>query len=222
MGAMTEQQKRPGLPEESAPTTGLVAAALEDVARAAEVLQTRWALIGGQALVAHGIPRRTDDVDLLVPLADIRIFAAVLCALSRWVPLEYRRWERDFVPAKAPTLHRFDDLVLWDLPFDRVMYSLRSPAGEIVQLLAAQHPVEREMLAAAAPGPCFGAAVPLAPLGGVLVVKAIAGRDKDIAALREVAKGLPPATLDEAVAWARTRVPSAAERLAQVIAQARW
>ena len=51
--------------------------------------------------------------------------------------------------------------------------------------------------------------VPLAPLGGVLVVKAIAGRNKDIAGIEHVAEHLSPATLDEAVAYSFQIGPAA-------------
>lgn len=207
-----------GMAREIAPEAAL---ALEHVGRASEAIGARWALIGGQALIAYGVPHDTDDIDVLVSAHDIEDLALSLCAFADWMPLEYRAWERDYVPAAKPTLHRFDDLLLWALPCERVMYSLRASQGLLVQLLAAQHPVEKEMVAAATPGARFGMTIPLAPLGGLLVVKFLVGRIKDVAAIERAAGVLPQTTLDAANAWVRERIPAAANGLARAIEQAR-
>lgn len=172
IGVMAEQEdSSTPVPPES------VAGTLEDLVRVAELVGARWALIGGQALQAHGVPRETLDVDVLVSREATLTLAIVLCGVAGWTPLQYRSFERDYVPVASPTLHHFDDLVLLSLPCERVMYSLLSPRMLLVQLLSAQHPMERAMLADAAPGLHVGVTVPLAPLGGVLVVKGLAGRN---------------------------------------------
>lgn len=194
-----------------------VARALEDLVRVADLLGVHWALIGGQALVAHGVPRETDDVDVLVSAHATRVLATVLCKLAGWTPLQYRSWTRDYVPVAEPTLHHFDDLVLFSLPCERVMYSLRSPSMLLVQLLSAQHRIERAMVEDAAPGLHFGVTVPLAPLGGVLLVKGLTERKKDIAAIEQTAAQAPSEALDEAVAWLRKQDRLSAEWLTSVV-----
>jgi len=198
-----------------------VAGTLEDLVRVAELVGARWALIGGQALQAHGVPRETFDVDVLVSREATQTLAIVLCSLAGWTPLQYRSFKRDYVPVARPTLHHFDDLVLFSLPCERVMYSLLSPRRLLVQLLSAQHPMERAMLEDAAPAMHFGVKVPLAPLGGVLVVKGLAERNKDNAAIKQTAEQAPCEALENAVAWLRTRDGCSAEWLTSVVQQAR-
>lgn len=99
-----------------------VADTLEDLARVADAIGVRWALIGGQALLAHGVPRETGDVDVLVSRQATLALATELCSSAGWTPLQYRSWTRDYVAVAEPTLHPFDDLVLFSLPCDRVMY----------------------------------------------------------------------------------------------------
>lgn len=72
-----------------------------------------------------------------------------------------------------------------------------------MQLLSAQHRIERAMVDDAMPGRHFGVRVPLAPLGGVLVVKGLAERTKDIAAIEQTAEQAQIEALDAAVAWLR-------------------
>jgi hypothetical protein len=198
-----------------------VARTLEDLVRLAEAIGVRWALIGGQALLAHGVPRETHDVDVLVSRHATLALATVLCRFAGWTPLQYRSWTRDYVPVAEPTLHHFDDLVLFSLPCERVMYSLRSPTGLLVQLLSAQHRIERAMVDDAVPGRHFGVSVPLAPLGGVLVVKALAERTKDVAAIEQTAEQAPSEALDEAVDWLRKQDRVSAEWLTSIVDQAK-
>lgn len=90
-----------------------------------------------------------------------------------------------------------------------------------MQLLSAQHRIERAMIDDAAPGTHFGVSVPLAPLGGVLLVKALAGRTKDTAAIEQTAEQAPSEALDEAVAWLRKQDQVSAEWLTSVVDQAK-
>lgn len=198
-----------------------VADTLEDLVRVAGAIGVRWALIGGQALLAHGVPRETRDVDVLVSPHATMALATELCRSAGWTPLQYRSWTKDYVPVAEPTLHHFDDLVLFSLPCERVMYSLRSPSRLLVQLLSAQHRIERAMVDDAMPGRHFGVRVPLAPLGGVLLVKGLAERTKDIAAIEQTAEQAPIEALDEAVAWLRKQDRVSAEWLTSVVDQAK-
>jgi len=198
-----------------------VARTLEDLVRIAEAIGVRWALIGGQALLAHGVPRETGDVDVLVSRHATLALATELCRSAGWTPLQARSWTRDYVPVAEPTLHHFDDLVLFSLPCERVMYSLRSPSRLLVQLLSAQHRIERAMVDDTVRAPHFGVSVPLAPLGGVLLVKALAERTKDIAAIEQAAEQAPSEALDEAVAWLRKQDPMSAAWLTSVVDQAK-
>ena len=50
-------------PEEMARVAAAAAEALQGAERAARQLGADWALIGGQALIAYGVPRITTDVD---------------------------------------------------------------------------------------------------------------------------------------------------------------
>lgn len=72
----------------------------------------------------------------------------------------------------------------------------------------------------AMPGPHFGVKIPLAPLGGVLVVKGLAERTKDIAAIQQTAEQAPIEALDEAVAWLQKQDPVSATWLTSVVDQA--
>src|SRR5262249_12728960 len=157
------------------------------------------------------------DVDVLVERHDTLALATELCRAAGWTPLQYRSWTRDYVPVAEPTLHHFDDLVLFSLPCERVMYSLLSPPRLLVQLLSAQRRIERAMIDDAAPGQHFGVRVPLAPLGGVLLVKGLAERTKDIAAIEQTAEQAPSGALDEAVAWLRKQDRVSAEWLTSVV-----
>src|SRR5690606_20243182 len=109
----------------------------------------------------------------------------------------------------------------FSLPCERVMYSLRSPPGSLVQLLSAQHRIERAMVDDAVPELHFGVRVPLAPLGGVLLVKALDERTKDIAAIEQTAEQARSEALDEAIDWLRKQDRVSAEWLTSVVNQAK-
>ena len=93
--------------------------------------------------------------------------------------------------------------------------------GLLVELLDAQHPIEQQMVAEAALRNHFGARVPVAPLGGVLLVKAKADRTKDIAALEQAAEHLSAPILHAAIAWARDCDPATADDIDSIVNAAR-
>ncbi|MBI4701759.1 MAG: hypothetical protein HY744_11480 [Deltaproteobacteria bacterium] len=127
----------------------------------------------------------------------------------------------DYEDASDVTVHFMQDPVLFDVGEERWLIPLRSPLGLPVELLAAQHPVEQEMVETAVPKRHGGVAVPVAPLGGVLLVKAKADRPKDVAAIEQAAEHLPAAQLRDAVAWATERDEATAKDLRAILQAAR-
>jgi hypothetical protein len=101
------------------------------------------------------------------------------------------------------------------------MIPLRSPLGLLVELLAAQHPVEQEMIDTAVARILQGVAVPVAPLGGILLVKTKADRPKDVAAIEQTGEHLSAVEVDDAVAWAKQRDAATAEDLRAILTAAR-
>jgi hypothetical protein len=199
----------------------VVQAALSDLARAASDVDAEWALIGGHALRAYGVPRETLDADALVPLERAMSLADKLVEKFNWIPIVYDANADDFVEADEPLFQYMDDPVLYDIGEQRSMIMLQTPQGLPVDILGAQHPVELIMLEEAARTVSYGRDVPVAPLGGVLLVKTKAGRLKDDAAIEQAAEHLPAATLRAAVAWAEREDFATGEDLAALIRVAR-
>lgn len=198
-----------------------VASALLDLARAAPRAGVSWALIGGQALIAYGVPRETLDADALVPLEGLERVARQLVETFGWTPVAYDGGSEDYVKADEVTVHYMDDPVLFDVGQERQMIPLRSPLGLSVELLAAQHPVEQEMVDTALTRSHQGVSVPVAPLGGILLVKTKADRPKDIAAIEQTGEHLSASQVGEAVAWAQQRDAATAEDLQALLSAAR-
>jgi hypothetical protein len=172
-------------------------------------------------LIAHGVPRDTLDADALVSEGRVGDLAMELVEHFDWRPLSYDTDSGDYLDTSEPTAHFMDDPVRFDIGAERVTYPLRSRAGLLVELLSAQHPIEEEMVAAAIIRRHFGAAVPVAPLAGVLLVKTKADRTKDVAAIEQAAEHLGAAVLGEAVEWARQRDPETAADLEAILQHAR-
>src|SRR5258708_2637879 len=117
-----------------------------DLARAASAMHVPWALVGGQALRAYGVPRETLDAAALVPPGALGELADSLVRTFGWKPLVYDETAEDYVETTEVALHRMDDPVLFDVHQERQMVPLRTPFGLPVELLAAHHPVEEEMV----------------------------------------------------------------------------
>jgi len=191
----------------SASSDAVVTAAFQDLDRACRRLTAAWSLVGGQALIHYGVPRETQDLDGLVESSKVEEVAIFLAEEFGWIPLHHvgEGAEGDYVPADEVVVHFMDDPVLFDIHEERRMIPLRSSLGLVVELLAAQHPVENEMIDLALLQTYHGVTIPLAPLGGVCLVKTKAARRKDIAAMEQVAEHLPSKVLREIVEWARSR-----------------
>jgi hypothetical protein len=194
-----------------------VTSALLDLVRAGKALHTSWALIGGQALISYGVPRHTEDTDLLVPHDELERFASTLVETFGYAPLVYDADTEAYVEADDVTVHYMDDPVLFDIHQERALIPLRSPLGLDVELLAAQHPVEKEMISHSLVRRHFGVSVPVSPLGGILLVKMKADRHKDVAAIEQTAESLPSTQMQEALQWAEKRDHGTAEDLRSVI-----
>jgi hypothetical protein len=202
-------------------TDPAVVAALQDIARACERDGASWALIGGQALIAYGVPRYTEDADALVDSDKVGDVAQALVEVFGWAPLAYDAATGDYAVVAEVTVHYMDDPVLFDVGQERAMIPLRTPLGLPVELLAAQHPVEVRMVEEAVGTSRYGAAVPVAPLGGVLLVKAKAARTKDDAALEQAAEHLRADDVSRALAWADESDPGTTEDLRLIVRHAR-
>jgi len=192
-----------------------------DLSRAARQAHSAWTLIGGHALISHGVPRHTEDVDTLFLKHELLGVAEALVANFGYVPLIYNIEHEGYVATDEVTVHYMDDPVLFSVGEERELVPLESPLGLIVELLAAQHPIEREMIEASALCRHYGVLVPIAPLGGVLLVKSIADRVKDVAAIEQTAESLPREDLEQALTWAAQRDPENTKDLRAIITNVR-
>ncbi len=202
-------------------TDPIVTAALQDLMRACKQEKASWALVGGQALIAYGIPRMTEDADGLIDADRLGDVSQVLVEVFGWTPLVYDERSSDYTEAQEVTTHFMDDPVLFDIGEERSMVPLRSTLGLLVELLAAQHPVEIEMVDQAMILMHHGAKVPIAPLGGVLLVKAKADRGKDTSAIEQAAEHLSADELRALLSWAEKRDPATAEDLRSMMTATR-
>lgn len=199
----------------------VVTSAMLDPARAAPQAGASWALIGGQALIAYGVPRETLDADALVSPGSLDAVAEVLVKTFGWTPVVYDPESEDYVRTSEPVVHFMDDPVLFDVGEERRMIPLLSPLGLPVELLAAQHPIEQEMVDAAVVQVHQGVRVPVAPLGGILLVKRKADRPKDVAAIEQTGEHLKAASVQDALAWAQARDPATADDIRSILSAAR-
>ena len=200
----------------------VVSRALLDFARAAPRVSAPWALVGGQALISYGVPREALDADALVTLDGLERLAGELVQTFGWTPLVYDEGSGDFVAANEVTIHYQDDPVLFDVGQERQMIPLRSPLGLPVELLAAQHPVEQEMIDSACARSHQGLSVPVAPLGGILLMMAMADPPaRDVGAIEQAGEHLSAKVVREAVAWAEQRDPRTAKKLRRILSAAR-
>lgn len=199
----------------------VITSAFLDLVRAAGAAEIPWSLVGGQALLAYGVPRHTHDADALVDTEDLETLAHALVETFAWTPLLYDETAEDYVDTTEVTVHIMDDPVLFDVHEERSMIPLRTPLGLLVELLAAQHPVEQEMIDASAIRTHHGIRIPVAPLGGILLVKTKADREKDVAAIEQTAEHLSGDDLKAAVAWAEKRDPETTREMRQILSAAK-
>jgi len=199
------------------PENPVVTSALLDLTRAVRSVRTQMALVGGQALQSYGVPRTTEDADTLVSREDLETLADELVDRFGWTPLDYDDETEGYAPTDRPVVLLMDDPVLFDVHEQREMIALEAQLGLVVELLAAQHPVEQEMIARAAIRTHYDVRVPVAPLGGVLLVKVKAHRNKDTAAIEQTVEQLPAEQIRAAVDWANEYDPATAEDLRSIV-----
>lgn len=176
-------------------------------------LRCRWALIGGQALVAHGVPRSTTDLDVMLHVDRLLAVAGQLAHTGGWCPATRRADGRCYVLAPAVEVLEWADPVLAEVDLRPKMVPLLTSAAVVVKLFAAQHSVERDALRTSVFRTCCGIEIPVAPLGGVLLMKAMLGRTVDLAAIEQVAESVPIGELRRAIAWTERRDPQRGARM---------
>lgn len=148
-------------------------------------VRARWALIGGLAVSVRAAPRFTQDVDFAVAVAGDAEAEAVVLALR----------SRGYQPG----------IVLEQTYVDRMstVRLVRNGSDVIVDLLFASSGIEQEIVAAATRVEISrGVRVPVAAIGHLIAMKALAGRDQD----RRDLNYLIPAATDADLAQAREAV----------------
>ena len=143
---------------------------LEALAALAAVLRSLEApsmVIGGVAVIAHGVPRLTVDIDATVWSEDVEL-ERLLAALAR---------------------HGIEPRILDALEFARrrqVLLLEHQPSGTPLEITLASLPFEREALARAATLRVAGVEIPIVSVEDLLVYKAVAWRDRDRSDLEEL------------------------------------
>jgi len=137
-------------------------AALDLLAALAPVLARwgRWYLFGAQAVILHGVPRLSADVDVtlaLAPDAPDR-FAADMQAAGFALAVD----DPDFVRRT------------------RVMPFVHRTTGMPLDVVLASSGLEDEFLDRAMPTDVGGTRVPLIEVGDLIIAKVLAGRPKDL------------------------------------------
>jgi hypothetical protein len=137
-------------------------AALELLAALAPVLARwgRWYLFGAQAVILHGVPRLSADVDVTVALEPD---APERFALEmRGAGFSLRVQDPEFVRRT------------------RVMPFVHTPTGMPLDVVLAGSGLEDEFLARAHPTDVGGTVLPLIDVDDLVIAKVLAGRPKDI------------------------------------------
>lgn len=124
----------------------------------------RWYLFGAQAVVAHGVPRLSADVDVTV----------------RLVPDEPDRFVRDMEAAGFALAIQDPDFVRET----RVLPFIHTPTAFPLDVVFAASGLEDEFLERAKTTDIGGVSVPLIDVADLVVAKILAGRPKDIEDVR--------------------------------------
>ena len=137
-------------------------AAVDLLATAAPVLARwgRWYLFGAQAVILHGVPRLSADVD-------------VTLALEPDTPERFA----DDMRAAGFTL-RVDDAEF--VRRTRVMPFVHTPTGMPLDVVLAGSGLEDEFLTRARPTNVGGVVLPVIDVEDLVIAKVLAGRPKDI------------------------------------------
>lgn len=141
--------------------------ALAALAAALRSLEAPSMIIGGVAVIAHGVPRLTVDIDATVWSEDVEL-ERLLAALAR---------------------QRIEPRIRDALDFARqrqVLLLEHQPSGTPLEITLASLPFEREALARAASVRVADVEVPVVSPEDLVVYKAVAWRDRDRSDLEEL------------------------------------
>ena len=134
--------------------------ALESLAAALDALGRPAMVIGGIAVIARGVPRQTIDIDATVDAGGLDLDQALATLAAHGI---------------AP---RIDDAVSF-AHAHQVLLLRHEPTGTPLELSLAWLPFEMEALARATPVDFGGVRVRVATAEDLIVLKAVAWRDRD-------------------------------------------
>ena len=156
--------------------------ALRAVSQWLEAGTTPGALIGGVAASIQGRPRFTDDIDVLVLL-------------------EREKWG-EFLAAgrECGIVARIDDPIEF-AETSRVLLVSHEPSGIQIDVVLGALPLEEEIVHGATKAKIAGDVVPLATPESIIVMKAIAGRARDVADIENLLEVHERLDLDWVRSW---------------------
>lgn len=134
--------------------------ALEALGRALDEAGAPWMIIGGIAVIAHGVRRFTTDVDAAI-LGDSVAIAPLLAVLAR-----------HGIAARVPDVRAFAEQNL-------VLLLRHEASGVDLDLSLAWSSFERDAIAARAPTRFGRVCLPMSAPDDLVVFKSVAGRPKD-------------------------------------------
>ena len=147
----------------------------EDVLRALDAASIRFVLVGGVAVILHGVPRTTADLDLVIDLEqdNVRRFVAVMSELG-FVP------RAPFEPADLASADRRRDWVADKHMLAFTFHRPGRPLDEVDVLIDPPVPFA-EMAAGADLVEAEGLRLPIAGIRHLIRMKEHAGRAQDVA-----------------------------------------
>jgi hypothetical protein len=140
---------------------------LAALSRAFSARGWRWYVFGAQAVVAHGRPRLTADVDVTVEL----------------VGATARDLVTDLAPHGFELRFRLTDAILAE---SRLLPLVHEPTGMPLDLVIAGPGLDEEFLERARLGDVGGVEVPIVSAEDLVAMKILAGRRKDLEDVRGV------------------------------------
>jgi len=142
-------------------------AALVRIQQELELLDVRWALIGGLAVSVRAEPRTTRDIDVAVVISDDEEAESIVRGLRT---RGYREREAGMIEQTAAGR----------LATVRFVSPPRDDEGIVVDLMFASSGIEPEVVGAATPVELFpGIELPVASRGHLIALKVLAGRPQD-------------------------------------------
>ena len=134
---------------------------LRALAKVLKRLRLRWYLFGAQAVVLHGRPRMTEDVDVTVEVTRAQL-GRLVAALTR-----------------AGFLPRIDDVATF-VARAHVIPFLHRKSGFPVDVVVAGDGLEKEFLERTVAMKIGGSLIPVLAPDDLVITKIIAGRAKDL------------------------------------------